>query len=71
MRTLLSLVVIVYLVGIGVELAPTFRANWSTAPASQLAANIVQELPSALSWPAAVYRRMAETPVSPVAVAKP
>ena len=71
MRTLLSVVVIVYLVGIGVELAPTFRANWYTAPASQLAGNVLQELPGALAWPAAVYRRMAETPAPPVADAKP
>ena len=65
MRMLISLVVIVYLVGIGVELAPTFRANWNTVPASQLAESLVQELPSALAWPAAVYRRMSAAATSP------
>lgn len=59
MRTLLSLMIIVYLIGIGVVLAPTFRANWSTVPASQLSESIVQELPGALTWPVAVYHRIA------------
>ena len=71
MRKLLSLVVVVYLVGIGVVLAPTFRASWSTVPASQLAASVVQELPGALAWPAALYRRMAETPTPAVAATNP
>ena len=65
MRMLISILVIVYLVGIGVELAPTFSANWNSAPASQLAASVVQELPRALAWPAVFYRRMTAPSVSP------
>ena len=65
MRMLISIVVIIYLVGIGVELAPTFRASWDTVPASQLAGSVVQELPSALVWPRTVYHRVADTPASP------
>jgi hypothetical protein len=37
MRLLISLLVIAYLVGIGVTLAPTIKANWNTVPASQFA----------------------------------
>ena len=65
MRMLFSLLVIIYLVGIGVELAPTFRASWDTVPASQLAGSVVQELPRALVWPLTVYHRVADTPASP------
>jgi hypothetical protein len=32
MRVLIALLVIVYLVGVGVALAPTIKANWSTGP---------------------------------------
>ncbi len=32
MRTLIGLLVIIYLVGVGVALAPTIKANWNTAP---------------------------------------
>ena len=58
-RAFISLVVIIYLVGVGVALAPTFQANWSTSTTSRLAAIVASELPGALSWPATVYRRVA------------
>lgn len=58
MRLLIALIVIAYLVGVGVVLSPTIKEKWSTAPASDLAASIVQELPGALAWPAAVYRNL-------------
>ncbi|MDP8996380.1 MAG: hypothetical protein M3O03_05170, partial [Pseudomonadota bacterium] len=67
MRSLFSLIVIIYLIGIGVMLAPTFRTSWTTVPASQLTASVVQELPGALAWPAAVYHRLADTPTPAVA----
>ena len=51
MRVLIALLVIAYLVGVGVELAPTIKANWSTGPA--------------LSWPATAYRSIAEKPSAP------
>ncbi len=66
MRLFIAVVVIVYLVGVGVALAPTIRAKWSTATASDLTANVVQELPDALAWPARVYRSIrGEPPASP------
>ena len=71
MRSLFSLIIIIYLVGIGVVLAPTFRASWTTVPASQLAASVAQELPDAVAWPVAVYHRLADTPTPAVVAVKP
>jgi hypothetical protein len=59
MRLLISLVVIVYLVGVGVALSPTIRSNWNTASASGLAASVERELPNAVTWPAQAYHNLA------------
>jgi hypothetical protein len=58
MRAFIAVFVLVYLVGVGVVLAPALEAGWSAAPASQLSQSVGQELPSALAWPAAAYRRL-------------
>ena len=55
MRLLVSLIVVVYLVGVGVVLAPTFEAKWNAAPAADLFASLGHELPDALGWPAKAY----------------
>jgi hypothetical protein len=55
MRLIIALIVILYLVGIGVVLAPTIQAKWSTAPASELSASVWEELPNALAWPVRAY----------------
>lgn len=60
MQTLLSILVIVYLVGVGVVLAPTVKAEWNTTPASQFVASVANEMPRALAWPAVVYRDKVE-----------
>jgi hypothetical protein len=65
MRALIGLLVIIYLVGVGVALAPTIKANWSTASASDFVGRIATELPRALSWPATVYQDIAEKPGAP------
>jgi hypothetical protein len=65
MRTLFSLFVSAYLVGVGVTLAPTIKANWTTAPASQFVGSVAAELPRALSWPASAYRSIPEDPSAP------
>lgn len=65
MRTLIALLVIAYLVGVGVMLAPTMTANWNAGSASQFLEKVVAELPRALSWPAAAYRGIAEKPSAP------
>ncbi len=59
LRGLIALIVIVYLVGIGVVLAPTIQANWSTATAAEFTSRIGQALPYALAWPAWVFRGLA------------
>ncbi len=58
MRTLIALIVIVYLVGVGVTLSPTIATKWNSAPASELAASTAQSLPSALAWPATAYHNV-------------
>jgi hypothetical protein len=58
MRGLIGLIVIVYLVGVGVVLAPTVSGKWNTVTASELSASVIEELPVALGWPASVYRRL-------------
>ncbi len=58
MRALIALIVIVYLVGVGVALSPTFRAEWNSGAASNLFASIGQALPNALAWPAGIYHSM-------------
>ena len=60
MRALIALMVIVYLVGVGVALSSTIRAKWNSAPASDLAASVGQDLPYALAWPARVYHSMTD-----------
>jgi hypothetical protein len=65
MRMLFALLVIAYLVGVGVMIAPTIKANWSTVPASQFVESIVAELPRALSWPATAYRGIVENQGDP------
>ena len=58
MRGVIALIVIVYLVGVGVALAPTIESNWNTESAAQFADSVGQALPFALAWPARLYRGM-------------
>jgi hypothetical protein len=58
MRGLLSLIAVVYLVGVAVVLTPTIQENWRHATASQLVAAIVQDLPAAATWPAKAYHSL-------------
>ena len=58
MRAMIALIVIIYLVGVGVVLSPTFQAEWNRGTASNLAARIGQALPNALAWPAGIYHSM-------------
>jgi hypothetical protein len=60
MRALIALLVVVYLVGVGVVLAPTVNAKWNTGSTSQFVASVATEMPTALAWPAAVYRNTTE-----------
>jgi hypothetical protein len=62
MRTLIALVIIIYLVGVGVVLAPTVTGKWNSGTASELSASVTQALPSALAWPAKAYHHMMSSP---------
>jgi hypothetical protein len=63
MRAFIALVVIIYLVGVGVVLAPTISSKWNSGTASDLFQSVWQELPGALAWPVMAYHRMTDTPV--------
>jgi hypothetical protein len=60
MRLIIALALVIYLVGVGVALAPTISSKWSRATASDLAASVAQDLPRAAAWPARAYRSFAE-----------
>ena len=62
MRTLIALVVILYLVGVGVMLSPTVSARWNSGTPAELFASLWQELPGALAWPVALYHRLMDAP---------
>jgi hypothetical protein len=57
MRGLARLLAIIYLVGIGVALAPTVRANWQSST-SVLYTNVVRDLPAAFAWPVTAVRAL-------------
>lgn len=65
MRLLISLLVIAYLIGVGVALAPAIKGSWSTVSMAQLAQDISEGLPKALSWPLTAYRNMTSKPETP------
>jgi hypothetical protein len=60
MRALVAVIVIVYLVGVGVALAPTIQAKWSGASASDLATSVAQALPNAVAWPARAFHSVTD-----------
>jgi hypothetical protein len=62
MRTLIALLVIVYLVGVGVVLAPTISTKWNTATSADLFGSVWLELPRALAWPGGMYHRIVDAP---------
>jgi hypothetical protein len=55
MQTVVAILVIIYLVGVGVVLAPTVRENWNSATTPHFFASIGDDMPRALSWPVRVY----------------
>ena len=59
MRLLIALIIIAYLVGVGVVLAPTVESGWNSETASQFADSIGRALPDALAWPVRLARASA------------
>ena len=62
MGRILSLVVVIYIIGICVDLAPIVRAEWNTAPASELASDVVAHLPEAAAWPVRLFDNLRNRP---------
>jgi hypothetical protein len=60
MRLFITLLVVIYLVGIGVALSPTLREKWSGASASDLAGSVAQALPDAAAWPVRAFHSITE-----------
>ena len=58
MQTLIAIAIVIYLIGVGVVLAPTIQTNWNNDTAAGFAASVGHELPYALVWPANVYRSL-------------
>jgi len=55
MRLIIALIVIVYLIGVGVVLAPTIEGKWNSGTAAELTASVGDALPGALAWPVRAY----------------
>src|SRR5271165_4248560 len=53
-------VLMIYLIGVGVALAPTIRAKWNSVSAADFAMSVGQELPGAFAWPVTFYRSITE-----------
>jgi hypothetical protein len=62
MRTIIALAVVIYLIGVGVVLAPTVSGKWNSGTAAELSGSIVQALPKAFAWPVTAYRQMIDAP---------
>jgi hypothetical protein len=62
MRAVIAMLVIIYLVGVGVALAPTIHDNWTVVPASELMKDVTRDMPRALSWPAIAYHSIMAEP---------
>lgn len=61
MRLLISLILIIYLVGVGVVLAPVVQSSWNSETASAFFDSVGQALPNALAWPVRLARANART----------
>lgn len=62
MRSLLVIIVLVYFVGIGVVLAPTFESHWNSGTPAELRDAVVRRLPFASAWPVTLYHNIVDIP---------
>ena len=51
MRRLISVLGMIYLIGIAVQIGPLVETQWDTVPASRLVASVADRLPTAATWP--------------------
>jgi hypothetical protein len=64
-RLFIAFILAIYLVGVGVALAPAIGAEWSPATVSDLTASVMQELPHAFAWPVRAYRSLRDQMAGP------
>jgi hypothetical protein len=62
MRVVVAILLIVYLLGVGVDLAPSVWSGWNTGNGALMLGDVARALPHALTWPVAVYRSMSGRP---------
>lgn len=58
MMRLIFVVLLIYVVGIGVQLTPTVREGWNSMTAAQLLDRTAEELPNAAAWPMRAYESL-------------
>jgi hypothetical protein len=68
MRSPLVLVVLVYLLGVGYELAPIFKAHWHNGTPADLSDAVMDGLPAAFVWPVTLYHQIMDAPSPPETV---
>ena len=59
MRIIIGILIITYLIGVVVALAPTIARTRNNDTPSELYASVMNALPSAFAWPAKAYHEMA------------
>ena len=57
MRRVISVLGVVYLMGIAVQIWPLFESQWDTVPASRLVSSVAERLPNAVVWPVRAWDR--------------
>jgi hypothetical protein len=58
MRTIFAVLIIIYLIGVGVVLAPTISGKWNNGTPAELSASVLEVLPLAFSWPVTAYHHL-------------
>ena len=61
MRVVIATLLIVYLIGVGVDLAPAIWSGWSSGNGAIMLGNMTRTLPDALAWPVSAYRSISGT----------
>jgi hypothetical protein len=62
MRALLTLIAIIYVVGIGFDISPKIQAKWYNATLITLVDLALRDLPHAAAWPVRAFQSMINRP---------
>ena len=58
----IRVIVVVYLIGVSVALAPVVKTKWTSVSAYDLVTGVGHALPDALAWPIRLYHNMTNQP---------